>query len=355
MTWTWVAYTRILQFTSIHVKRLIKGITLLSETIILHYFHWSTIENMSIMKKLCFLIALTVLSYQIIWYHFAAFAYDTSNKNQGTVKTAPNVDTSIPKRFKPMDTTNLNTRLEIMPQNLRKYRNSDQFLVIPAMGLVTPIVELAENNPDFRKALKGDFDYNKYLVWWPTIYPGTASVGQPGNTFIFAHSNYRKNKPGDFKTIFRLTYNIEPNDTILYYKKINWVWTMFTYSVIQSMLVNSDDVRVMLPEEGKQLLTLSACRPIGTAEKRRINRAQLISQTILQYEVAPKNSVDYPTTNDSITATSEQEMIDQVDTNTIIYIPNTANQYSPEQKNKDPIAQIAVNLALITLKMIISQ
>jgi len=63
-----------------------------------------------------------------------------------------------------MDTTNLNTWLEIMPKNLRKYRNSDQFLVIPAMGLVTPIVELGENNPDFHKALQGDFDYNKYLV-----------------------------------------------------------------------------------------------------------------------------------------------------------------------------------------------
>lgn len=302
------------------------------------------------MKKLCSIIALTVVSCQIIWYDFTALAYDTSNKNQGTVQTSASVDTSIPTWFKPMDTTNLNTWLEIMPKNLRKYRNSDQFLVIPAMGLVTPIVELGENNPDFHKALQGDFDYNKYLVWWPTIYPGTASVGQPGNTFVFAHSNYWKNKAGDFKTIFRLTYNIEPNDTILYYKKINWVWTMFTYNVIQSMLVNSTDVRVMLPEEGKQLLTLSACRPIGTAEKRWINRAQLISQTALDYEIAPQAPTD-PVP--SAAKANKQGVSPQAMITNITYVPSNISHYTPEQGSKDPVAQIATNLALIVAKTIL--
>jgi LPXTG-site transpeptidase (sortase) family protein len=230
----------------------------------------------------------TFLAFLAFWgfLAFPTFAYDTKNTNQWKVYESAKVDTSIPKWFKPMDTENLNDWLDILPPDLQKYRSQTQFMAIPAMGLFTPIVELDPQSKDYKIATKGgEFDYNKYLVGGPTIYPGTASVGNPGNTFIFAHSNFRNDKPGDFKTIFRLTYNIQKGDSILYYKKISWQRKQYTYQVTQSMLVNETDIRVMLPEKNKQELTLSACRPIGTAKQRWINRATLINEKNIDYEV----------------------------------------------------------------------
>jgi sortase (surface protein transpeptidase) len=52
------------------------------------------------------------------------------------------------------------------------------------------------------------------------------------------------------------------------------------------MLVNETDIRVMLPTKGKKEITLSACRPIGTAKQRWINRAELTSEKILDYEIS---------------------------------------------------------------------
>lgn len=242
---------------------------------------------------LCFLISINVLNSAQV------FSYDTSNKNQWLIRTSSKVDTSIPKRFKPMKSNNLNDRLAILPEYLQQYKTQDQFMVIPDMGLIVPIVELAPDNPDAISAKKWwDFDYNKYLVDGPTIYPGTASVGNPWNTFIFAHSNYWHDKPGNFKNIFRLTYNIEKWDSILYYKKINWVWKLYTYKVTDSMLVKDTDVRVMMPKKDKKELTLSACRPIGTSQKRRINKAELSWEETLTYEVNP-NSTSSGTVQDS--------------------------------------------------------
>ena len=201
-------------------------------------------------------------------------AYDYSNKNEGKVVTSPSVDTSIPDRFKPSDNKDIAYRLKVLPYEELRYHN--QYLVIPKMWMVAPIMELEKWSDDYKKALKGkDFDYNKYLVSWPTIYPGTASIGTQWNTFIFGHSNFRKNKPGKFKTIFRLTYNIEEEDKIWVYKKIGDKWVFFEYTVKISKLISAKETSVLLPEKGKITISLSACRPIGTAQKRRYNRWEL--------------------------------------------------------------------------------
>ncbi|HMY81035.1 MAG TPA: sortase [Candidatus Absconditabacterales bacterium] len=262
-----------------------------------------------------------------------SFAYDTTNKNQGKVITSPKVDTSIPSWFKPMNSNNLNDWLAILPPELHHYKDANQFMVIPAMGMITPIVEIPSSSSDYLNATKGkNFDYNKYLVDGPTIFPGTAPVGTPGNTFIFAHSNYRHDKPGNFKTIFRLTYNIEKGDTILYFKKQGSQRTMYTYEVIQSMLINETDVWIMLPEKGKTQLTLSACWPIGTAKQRWMNKANLIKTTTLQYEINGINN------SSSTTSTKGEESGKFI-------------EYNPQQRFES-IIQLAIQIALDAIKHI---
>ncbi len=233
------------------------------------------------------IIGLIILSIQFFWlFSNSLFAYDLTNANEGQVYTSPKVDTSIPARFKPMNSDNLNDWLEIFPDYLQQYKSATQFIVIPAMGLIAPIVEVDEKSNDYQIAIAGKaFDYDKYLVDGPTIYPGTARIWEVGNTFLFGHSNYWIGKVGNFKTIFRLTYNIQKNDTILVFKKENSIWKKYRYAVTQSRLVDETEVSVMLPDGDKKEITLSACRPIGTARQRWINRATLIDEERITYRV----------------------------------------------------------------------
>lgn len=220
-------------------------------------------------------------------------AYDYSNKNQWKVVSSSSVDTSIPDRFKPSDNKDITYRLKVLPYE--EYRYHNQYIVIPKMWLVAPIMEIEKWSDDYKKALQWkDFDYNKYLIWWPTIYPGTASIGTEGNTFLFGHSNYRKNKPGKFKTIFRLTYNLEKWDKIRIYKKIWDKWVFFEYTVTISKLIWAKETQRLLPEKWKITISLSACRPIWTALKRRLNRGELTYVEELDKVLNPTKVITKP-------------------------------------------------------------
>lgn len=210
------------------------------------------------------------------------WAYDYNNTNQGKIFTHPLVDTSIPEWFKPSTNKDLSYRLNVLPYEEHRYHN--QYIVIPAMGLVAPIVELDNKSKDYSNAKKWKtFDYNKYLENWPLIFPWTESIWKKEwNTFIFGHSNFWINKPGKFKTIFRLTYNLEIGDKIWIYKKIDWEWMFYEYNVTISKKIKANDTRAILPEKGKSTISLSSCWPIGTAKDRRFNRAELVSSMSLK-------------------------------------------------------------------------
>ncbi len=273
-----------------------------------------------------------IFVFQIFNSFTLSFAYDNSNANQGKVYTSPKVDTSIPDWFKPMDSDNLNDWLGIFPSYLQKYKTANQFLVIPAMGLITPIVEIDDNSSDYQTAIAGkEFDYDKYLVDGPTIYPGTAKIGELGNTFLFGHSNYWIGKAGNFKTIFRLTYNIQKNDTILVFKKQWETWKKYRYEVSQSRLVDETEVAVMLPDANKKEITLSACRPIGTARQRWINRATLVDEEKITYKV--DTSITAPLLNES--QSIKENILREIENNSALTswaknaLNATYNSYAP--------------------------
>ena len=224
-------------------------------------------------------VLLSSLSMEVI-------GYDVKNTKEWKVYTSKSVDTSIPDWFVPKNTKDLNYRLQVLPY--AEDRARDQYLVIPAMWLISPINQLEKTNPDYRAAIKwATFDYDSYLESGPTIYPGTASVWETGNAFIFAHSNFWHAKPGRYKTIFRLTYNIESGDILYFYRKIDDQWYFYEYIVNKSFLVNETDVYVMNQVDDKSMITLSACYPIGTAQKRWINQADLSTGGLLDPQYRP--------------------------------------------------------------------
>ena len=92
----------------------------------------------------------------------------------------------------------------------------------------------------------------------------------------------------------------------------------------------------MLPQKGKTELTLSACRPIGTAKQRRINRAELVSTQVLDYDVR----------------------LGETSSNSVTYVSKTSDamQYKPHEQapqvpKVDKTSIVAANLAFIVVRM----
>ena len=112
-----------------------------------------------------------------------------------------------------------------------------------------------------------------------------------GNTFLFGHSNNRHSEPGDFKTIFRLTYNLEIGDKIWAYRKVNGTWMFYEYTVTVSQKIGASETWVLLPEKGKKTITLSGCRPIGTARDRWMNRGVLTSEKTLEAALSGSTTI----------------------------------------------------------------
>ena len=136
-------------------------------------------------------------------------------------------------------------------------------IAIPKIAIKAPILlnVPAEDETAYLKALEGGVAH----------YNGTAVPGQTGNSVIFAHSGYYKNKPGDYKEIFRHLDQLRPGDDILTTiagKKLN-------YKVTKSTIVAADDLSVIEPVEGESRLTLLTCWPPGTLDKRFVVTATL--------------------------------------------------------------------------------
>lgn len=146
------------------------------------------------------------------------------------------------------------------------YNNKLQpnYLSIPSLGIEAPIVEPAQSNEQaFQDALK------KGVVH----YPGTAEVGQPGNSYIFGHSSDFAFKGGDYKTVFALLPRIEKGAEI---QVSDQEGNMFTYTVTEQFVANSTDLHLLDQNtNGEKILTVQTSYPVGTALKRYIVKAKL--------------------------------------------------------------------------------
>ena len=70
-------------------------------------------------------------------------------------------------------------------------------LTIPSLGIRAPIVDAPESSENaFQKALQDGIVH----------YPGTATVGKPGNVYVFGHSSDYIWSKGSYKTVFALLW-----------------------------------------------------------------------------------------------------------------------------------------------------
>ena len=138
---------------------------------------------------------------------------------------------------------------------------SDFGLDIEKINVSVPIITGVDdkNETEYLKAIENGVALSKNY---------TQSPNENGNLFIFGHSRYYRDKPGNYKEIFAKLNEMKKGDKFkLYYKK-----QAFTYETTQSNIVDSGDWNITkgpTPKDNSdKTLTLMTCWPPGTIENR---------------------------------------------------------------------------------------
>lgn len=135
---------------------------------------------------------------------------------------------------------------------------------IAPLGIMAPIVYTEETTEaGFQRALQNGVVH----------YPGTAMPGQPGNAYFFGHSSDFITAPGDYKTVFVHLPKINL-DTVV--KITGPDGQEYNYRVIETKVVQPNDLSVLEQDESVARLSLQTSYPIGTALRRFIVIAELI-------------------------------------------------------------------------------
>ena len=100
--------------------------------------------------------------------------------------------------------------------------------------------------------------------------PGTAALGQPGNSALAGHRSYT------FGKFFnRLDELVEGDEIVITTKKED-----LTYKVYKKLVVTPDDVSVLKGSKDDNIITLITCTPIYVATHRLIVHARLVGKTL---------------------------------------------------------------------------
>jgi LPXTG-site transpeptidase (sortase) family protein len=139
-------------------------------------------------------------------------------------------------------------------------------IIIPSLGLDLPVIYVEQRNEDaFQEGLKMGIVH----------YPGTAEIGQPGNPYIFGHSSDYPWAGGEYKTALATLPKIEKGELIIATDREGEV---FRYEVKETKIINPDETEYLSQYENKKrMLTLQTSYPVGTALKRFIVIAELLS------------------------------------------------------------------------------
>lgn len=137
--------------------------------------------------------------------------------------------------------------VESIPQDFR--------LEIKKLKISAPIIKDVDggNKKAYLKALEQGVAHDKQ-----SVLPGT-----PGNIFIFGHSGYWQNRPGNYKEVFSTLDQLETGDEIVVY----FEGKKHPYRVREEKIVAADDWSV-LEKKDQETLTLMTCWPPKTLEKR---------------------------------------------------------------------------------------
>lgn len=93
---------------------------------------------------------------------------------------------------------------------------------------------------------------------------GTVFPGQPGVTYLFAHSTDTIFNVPRYNAIFYLLWDLKPQDRIVVFFK----GKRYDYQVVESKITEAEDTTYLTLQTTKHLLVLQTCYPPGTTWKR---------------------------------------------------------------------------------------
>lgn len=156
---------------------------------------------------------------------------------------------------------NISAKFDITP-----YENR---IVIPRIGKNIPLVDISVTK-------SFDFDHMENIFMQElekgvVRYPGSATPGERGNTFIFGHSSNYPWMKGGYNDVFALLDNVEFGDQIIVF----YNQKKFVYTVREKKIVRPGDVKALERDPEARELSLMTCWPIGTTLKRMLVFAEL--------------------------------------------------------------------------------
>lgn len=157
--------------------------------------------------------------------------------------------------FKPrLNADNKNIEIVIPETDL----NMEAKLIISKLNIEAPII--------FNVNAGSNVKYLSALESGVAHFAGTAMPNiDTGNTFIFGHSSYYYNQPGDYKEIFADLGKISQNDEIII--KRTDQEEEYKYAVDEIKIVEASYTEAF-SQEGEKRLTLMTCWPVGTSRER---------------------------------------------------------------------------------------
>jgi len=150
------------------------------------------------------------------------------------------------------------------PTPLKVTPKSTEFgIVIEKVGVNAPVVENVSVNDknEYLKALDSGVAHAKF----------TAKPGQPGNSYLFAHSSLDFWNYGPYSGVFNLLRKLEKGDRIVVF----YQGERFDYYVTAKEVVSGFNTDPLLRTFPTPYLTLQTCDPPGVALNRMIITAEL--------------------------------------------------------------------------------
>ncbi len=144
---------------------------------------------------------------------------------------------------------------------------SGNWIRIPAIGVNVPLVLSASID---------DLDILATLDSGAALYPNGVSPGELGNTFVSAHSTGEPWK-GKYRFAFLRLNEVDPGNQI----HLDYNGTRYTYKVTHTRIVKPDPNFRVLSDRPVPTMTLMACWPLWTTDKRMLKHAELTNITQL--------------------------------------------------------------------------
>ena len=148
------------------------------------------------------------------------------------------------------------------PQSVSKSESHQ--LLIEKINVSVPIIINTDGNnkEEYDKALENGIAHLK----------GSALPGKNGNVFIFGHSSYYPEKPGNYKQVFAKLNDLVPGDIF----EIQSVDARYIYKILNKKIVEPNDVSVANQNNALKQITLMTCWPVGSTAQRLVVVGELV-------------------------------------------------------------------------------